>query len=199
MEPTKSCSHRIPRRTPRDPVSRFQLKDWAVIPVSPFPGERDLSGPHYRPFPKTRAIPPAQLTLFNGFIQNVDLDAALGNRHQPTAVRRCRNPHLLLIIDNDILCKLGAAHLFLDAVASLGAYYDQCRRIPALPHMLRRGSLRDLLGPDLARCLVPLANSIDSITGPSTDWLSPLTNVPDIDPGEAMLFAATAKTTGSGA
>ena len=102
-------------------------------------------------------------------------------------------PAPLLLIDNDILCKLGAAHLFLDAVASLGAYYDQCRRIPALPHMLRRGSLRDRLGPDLARCLVPLANSIDSITGPSTDWLSPLTNVPDIDPGEAMLFAATAQ------
>ena len=64
-----------PSSNPRDPVSRFQLKDWAVIPVSPFPGDvtfLDLT----TDIPKTRAIPPAQLTLFNAFIQNVDLDAA---------------------------------------------------------------------------------------------------------------------------
>ena len=102
-------------------------------------------------------------------------------------------PAPLLLIDNDIFCKLGAGHLFLDAVASLGAYYDQCRRTPGLPYMLRRGSLRNHLGPDLARCLGPLANSIDSITAPSADWLSPLTTVPNIDPGEAVLFAAAAQ------
>lgn len=102
-------------------------------------------------------------------------------------------PAPLLFIDNDILCKLGAAHLFLDAVVALGAYYDQCRRIRALPHMLRKGSLRNHFGPDLARCLGPLANSIDPITVPATDWLSPLTTVPDIDPGEAVIFAAAAQ------
>jgi len=102
-------------------------------------------------------------------------------------------PAPLLLIGNDIFCKLGASHLFLDAVASLGAYYDQCRRTPALPYMLRRGSLRDHLGPDLARCLGPLANSIDPIPAPSADWLGPLTTVPNIDPGEAMLFAAAAE------
>lgn len=102
-------------------------------------------------------------------------------------------PAPLLLIDNDIFCKLGAAHLFLDAVASLGAYYDQCRRTPALPYMLRKGSLQNHLGPDLALCLGPLANSIDPISAPSTDWLSPLTTVPDIDPGEAVLFAAAAQ------
>lgn len=102
-------------------------------------------------------------------------------------------PAPLVLIDNDIFCKLGAAHLFLDAVAALGAFYDQCRRIPSLPHMLRRGSFRDHLGPDLAKCLGPLVNSIDPIAEPSTEWLSPLTAVPEIDPGEAVIFAAAAQ------
>ena len=102
-------------------------------------------------------------------------------------------PSPLLLIDNDIFGKLGAAHLFLDAVAALGAFYDQCRRTPELPYMLRRGSFREHLGPDFAKCLGPLANSIGPITEPSTDWLDPLTKVPGIDPGEAMLFAAAAE------
>lgn len=102
-------------------------------------------------------------------------------------------PAPLVLIDNDIFCKLGAAHLFLDAVAALGAYYDQCRCIPSLPHMLRRGSFREHLGSDLAKCLGPLVNSIDPIAEPSTEWLSPLTAVPEIDPGEAVIFASAAQ------
>ena len=102
-------------------------------------------------------------------------------------------PPPLLFIDNDIFGKLGAAHLFLDAVAALGTFYDQCRRTPALPYMLRRGSFRDYPGPEFAKSLGPLANSIDPITEPSTDWLDPLTKVPGIDPGEAMLFAVAAE------
>ncbi len=102
-------------------------------------------------------------------------------------------PSPLLLIDSDIFGKLGATHLFVDAVVALGAFYDQCRRIRALPHMLRKGSFREHLGPEFAKCLGPLVNSIAPITNPSTDWLDPLRTIPGIDPGEAMLFAAAAE------
>ncbi len=60
---------------PRDLVSNFRSTRWAAFAVS--------TPPQYIDFlnltsdtPKTQVIPPAQSTLFNAFIQNVDVDAA---------------------------------------------------------------------------------------------------------------------------
>ncbi len=64
-----------PSSNPRDPVNLFLLLEQAGIRVSPFPDDMTLLD-LTTDIPKTRAIPTAQSTLFNAFIQNVDIDAA---------------------------------------------------------------------------------------------------------------------------
>lgn len=46
-----------------------------------------------------------------------------------------------LLLDTDIFCKLGVADLLDDTLSILGLKYSDCSRLPALPHMLRRGRL----------------------------------------------------------
>ncbi len=60
---------------PRDPFRLWLLMKQAGISVRAFPDDDALSDLATR-VPKTRVQPPAQLTLFNAFIQNVDVDAA---------------------------------------------------------------------------------------------------------------------------
>ena len=43
-----------------------------------------------------------------------------------------------LLIDSDAFCKLAASGLLSDAAA---LFNGECGRLPALPHMLRRGQL----------------------------------------------------------
>jgi len=95
-----------------------------------------------------------------------------------------------LPIDTDTFCKLGAAHLLKDAATHLGVALESCERLPALPQMLRRGKLRKRLGDALSEELLPLAEKLPQLTGVDETWLGRLVGIPNIDPGEAQLFAA---------
>jgi len=97
-----------------------------------------------------------------------------------------------LLIDSDAFCKLGIAELLPDALEALEADFDECGRLYALPQMLRRGGLRKTYGAEPCERLLALAASLSAISDSSVDWLDRLTSIPDVDPGEALLFAAAA-------
>lgn len=98
---------------------------------------------------------------------------------------------VLVLIDSDAFCKLGICDL-IDAVAtSLGATKEDCRRLPALPHMLKRGALHRSYGSDDSERLRSLAETFQPIPEVGAQWLDQLTNATDVDPGEALLFAAS--------
>ena len=98
-----------------------------------------------------------------------------------------------LLVDTDAYCKLEVAGLFVDAATLMGVPIEQCGRLAALPYMLRRGRLREKLGAAAADSLLPTAERIPVAIQPSEHWLSPLTAVTSIDPGEAQLLAASAE------
>jgi len=97
-----------------------------------------------------------------------------------------------VLVDTDAFCKLGLAGLLTDAVAHLGAQIADCERLPALPHMLRRGSLPRRFGQQNCESLLEAADSIRSLQPFTSDWLDRFLPVPGIDPGEAQLFSAAA-------
>jgi hypothetical protein len=98
-----------------------------------------------------------------------------------------------LLIDTDVFCVLAAGRLLDDAVSVFGTDLSGCARLPALPHMLRKGRLRKKYGDQIGDELIPIANSIPVIEQPETQWLDRLTPVQNIDPGEAQLFALAAE------
>ncbi len=98
-----------------------------------------------------------------------------------------------LLIDTDAFCKLGVGSLLVDAVGLLGADLRGCGRLPALPHMLRRGKVPKLFGVEACEALVPIAESMPVIEPASDVWLDKLTSVQGIDPGEAQMFASAAE------
>lgn len=98
-----------------------------------------------------------------------------------------------LLVDTDAFCKLAVAGLFKDAIRLLGADLLECGRLPALPYMLRRGSLPRKYGQDACNALIPIAEAMPVAAKPSDTWLDPLTPVGEIDPGEAQIFAAAAE------
>lgn len=97
-----------------------------------------------------------------------------------------------LLIDSDVFCKLGIAGLLEDGIAILGASLTTSGRLPALPHMLRRGSLVRTYGDAACVKLLPLTEAIPPIPAPDPTWLDKTAQVPSIDPGEAQLFASAA-------
>ena len=97
-----------------------------------------------------------------------------------------------LLVDSDAFCKLAASGLLSDAAALFNAELGECGRLPALPHMLRRGQLRQTYGATACDGLIPLAEGMPRVVAASTSWLEQLTHIPDIDPGEAILFATAA-------
>lgn len=98
-----------------------------------------------------------------------------------------------LLIDTDAFCILAAGQLLDDAVGLFGTDLSGCARLPALPHMLRRGQLRKKYGNLVSDQLIPIADSIPVIDQPEAQWLDRLTQVQNIDPGEAQLFALAAE------
>lgn len=98
-----------------------------------------------------------------------------------------------LLIDTDFYCKIGVAGLFDAALNVLGVQPSDCARLPALPHMLRRGRLPKRYGADACARLARHAESIAAMTVSDSIWIDVLTPVTDIDPGEAQLFAAAAE------
>jgi len=98
-----------------------------------------------------------------------------------------------LLIDTDAFCKLGVADLLDAALAAIGVDLSDCARLAALPHMLRRGKLVRLYGAERCSALLRRAEEIDVIPEASPEWLEPLAESRDIDPGEAQLFAVAAQ------
>jgi hypothetical protein len=109
------------------------------------------------------------------------------------ASRAIRNL-MQLLLDTDLFCKLGIVGLFDAAVDALGVSESDCRRLAALPHMLRRGRLPRRYGQAQCEALANRAEAIAAIPDVAIDWLDTLTNVPDVDPGEAQLLSVAAET-----
>ena len=100
---------------------------------------------------------------------------------------------MLLLVDTDAFCKLAVGGVLHDAARLWGVNLMGCRRLPALPYMLRRGRLRKVFGPDACDALIPVANMVPVVTRPSDSWLDRITLIQAIDPGEALMFAAAAE------
>ncbi|MBI2571908.1 MAG: hypothetical protein HYV63_33270 [Candidatus Schekmanbacteria bacterium] len=98
-----------------------------------------------------------------------------------------------LLVDVDAFCKLQVAGLLSDAAGLVAARIDDCGRLPALPHMLRRGKLRKQFGGDVCEVLISVAEAVPVIPQPSDTWLDKLIPIEGIDVGEAQLFAAAAE------
>jgi len=98
-----------------------------------------------------------------------------------------------LLLDTDAFCLLAAGGFLHDAFEVLGVDLTGCRRLPAVPHMLRRGGLRKRLGAELCDPLIPIAYQVPVLEPPSDAWLDRLTPVHAIDAGEAQIFAAAAE------
>ena len=98
-----------------------------------------------------------------------------------------------LLVDTDAFCKLGAAALLSEAALVFSARLPDCGRLPALPHMLRRGGLRRRFGERVCDALIPHADAIPTAPAASSVWLDKLIAVEGIDPGEAQLLALSAE------
>ena len=98
-----------------------------------------------------------------------------------------------LLLDTDAFCKLAVGGVLEEAVHLLGLELTDCGRLPALPHMLRRGRLRRLFGDDTCDGLIPVAEAIPAIVQPGTTWLERLAPLHEIDVGEAQLIATAAE------
>ncbi len=98
-----------------------------------------------------------------------------------------------LVVDTDAFCKLGVAGVFREAAGLFGVDLSECGRLPALPHMLRRGRLRATFGPEACDALLPVAHALPTMAPPGAAWLDRLTPIQAIDPGEALVFAAAAE------
>jgi hypothetical protein len=97
-----------------------------------------------------------------------------------------------VLIDTDAFCKLAISGLLSDALAILNVNTSQCGRLPALPYMLRKGALPRIYGAEACSGIVDFAMGVASITDPDPEWIDRLLQVPDIEVGEAQLFAFAA-------
>ncbi len=99
-----------------------------------------------------------------------------------------------ILIDTDAFCKLAIGGVLRDSLKLFGADLSECGRLPALPHMLRRGGLRTRYGPERCDSLLLVAMDMLVIESLDDSYLDLLIDIPDIDPGEAQLFAKAADT-----
>ena len=99
-----------------------------------------------------------------------------------------------ILIDTDVFCKLAIGGILEDSLKLFGADLSECGRLPALPHMLRRGKLRTMYGADVCDDLLSTAMDMPVIESSADSYLDILIAIPDIDPGEAQLFAEAVAT-----
>ena len=97
-----------------------------------------------------------------------------------------------VLVDSDVFCKLALANLLEPALEILGYNLRACRLLPALTHMLKRGRLVEAYGPKCCAKLESIARVVSTLTAPQSKWLDCLAPLPEIDPGEAQLFAKAA-------
>jgi hypothetical protein len=96
-----------------------------------------------------------------------------------------------LLVDTDAFCKLAPAALLSEAALEFTATLSDCARLPALPHMLRRGSLRRRIGGEVCDALIPVAEGMPTVPASTGEWLDKLIAAEGIDPGEAQLIAVS--------
>jgi hypothetical protein len=96
-----------------------------------------------------------------------------------------------LLVDSDAFCKLAPAALLSEAALEFTATLSDCARLPALPHMLRRGSLRWRIGGEVCDALIPVAEGMLTVPASTGEWLDKLIAAEGIDPGEAQLIAVS--------
>ena len=97
-----------------------------------------------------------------------------------------------LLLDTDAFCKLGAGGQLQSVAAIVGVSWAECLRLPALPQMLRRGSLARRLGAGLCAQLLPLAEGIGAVSVAPAAYVDQLSGLTAVDPGEAQLLAHVA-------
>lgn len=98
-----------------------------------------------------------------------------------------------LLFDSDAFCKLGVAGLLEPCADLFGVTLQECGRLPALPHMLRRGRLVHLYGANTCKQLLSACARMPSVPRVSGPTLTMLATQPGIDPGEALLIAQIAE------
>ena len=98
-----------------------------------------------------------------------------------------------VLVDSDVFCVLGASNLLEPALRALQSQLKDSGRLPALPYMLKRGTLLDSYGEALCAQLGTLARIIPVVGEPSTRWIDTLSSITDVDPGEAQLLAKAAE------
>ena len=99
-----------------------------------------------------------------------------------------------ILVDTDAFCKLAIGGVLSEAIRLLAGDLSECERLAALPYMLKRGGLREIYGAERCDALIPLVNEMPTAKLSNETWLQPLVPVPEIDPGEALLFARAAET-----
>ena len=99
----------------------------------------------------------------------------------------------LLLVDSDLFCKLGVVGLLEPLLALFEVDLAECGRLPALPHMLRRGQFPKKYGPSACEALVATAEAMAVAPAASSEWLERVTGIPRIDVGEALLYATAAQ------
>lgn len=98
-----------------------------------------------------------------------------------------------LLIDTDSFCFFAGCGLLEEVFTLFDVAPADCRRLPALPHMLRRGALRKQFGDSVCENLLPLAQGIQPAPEAAASWQDIFTGINNVDPGEAQLFALAAE------
>jgi len=76
-----------------------------------------------------------------------------------------------------------------EAIHILGFERGNCRRLPALPHMLRKGTIFKRYGGPTCAAILPSVMSIEAVSNANPEVLDRLIGLPLVDPGEARLLA----------
>lgn len=98
-----------------------------------------------------------------------------------------------MLVDSDAFCKLALADLLPDALALFDAALTECGRLPALPHMLEKGTLRRRYGESTADRLLSAARRLPTVPEPAAVWSDRLSPIPEVDPGEVILLSVAAE------
>jgi len=100
-----------------------------------------------------------------------------------------------LLIDSDAFILLSGAGLLDRVLTLLGFDRSLACRLSALPHMIRRGKrFQQLCSPDTRDRALEACSSVSEITDrPGDELLQKLIAFPEIDDGEALLYALLAE------
>lgn len=99
-----------------------------------------------------------------------------------------------LLIDNDIFIILAGANLLTPAVSLLGFELTSIRHLKALPYMIRGRKRRNEFSATVIERVVQACKDTPVLTeNPSISFEQELTDVVNIDAGEAVLYALLAE------